>query len=237
MKEDHENKAKALFADTDVHITTNGKHHLGAALGANTFTEEYVSGKVKEWVNEIMHLSVIASTQPHAAYAAFTHGLSSHWTYISRTIPNIQDLLRHLEIAIHQHFIPALTGSSVAERDLLALPARLGGLGLTKPTSESAHAFEASKHITAPLVALIVAQDLQQGEQRNNIQNDIQKEKNAMKKRRREQQAQQTQHNTSTVEPTPTTISRTSSKEGVVSKAYSLACDGTWVLSTQGRIL
>ena len=91
-----------------------------------------------------MRLSVIASTQPHAAYAAFTHGLSSHWTYnnISRTIPNIQDLLRSLEIAIHQHFIPALTGRepcSVAERDLLALPARLGGLGLTNPTSESAH--------------------------------------------------------------------------------------------------
>ena len=197
VKEEHENKAKALFADTDVHITTNGKRHLGAALGANTFTEEYVSGKVKEWVNEIMRLSVIASTQPHAAYAAFTHGLSSHWTYISRTIPNIQDLLRPLEIAIHQHFIPALTGrepSSVAERDLLALPARLGGLGLTNPTSESAHAFEASKRITAPLVALIVAQDLQQGEQRNDIRNDIQKEKNAMKKRRREQQAQQAQH-------------------------------------------
>ena len=103
-----------------------------------------------------MRLSVIASTQPHAAYAAFTHGLSSHWTYnnISRTIPNIQDLLRSLEIAIHQHFIPALTGRepcSVAERDLLALPARLGGLGLTNPTSESAHAFEASKSITLQL--------------------------------------------------------------------------------------
>ena len=36
---------------------------MGAALGANTFTEEYVSGKVKEWVNEIMRLSVIATAQ------------------------------------------------------------------------------------------------------------------------------------------------------------------------------
>ena len=49
---------------------------------------------------------------------------------------------------------------------------RLGDLGLTNlgnPTSESAHAFEASKRITAPLVALIVAQDLQQGEPREMI--------------------------------------------------------------------
>ena len=101
VKEEHENKAKALFADTDVHITINGKRHLGAALGVNTFTEEYVSSKVREWVKEITHLSAVAITQPHAAYAAFTHGLSSHWTYISRTIPGIQDLLRPLETAIH----------------------------------------------------------------------------------------------------------------------------------------
>ena len=86
VKEEHESKAKELFADTDVHITINGKRHLGAAIGAKSFTEEYVSRKVGEWVNEIKSLSTIALTQPHAAYAAFTHGLSSHWTYISRTI-------------------------------------------------------------------------------------------------------------------------------------------------------
>ena len=87
VKEEYESKAKALFADTNVHITIKGKRHLGAALGANTFTEEYVSRKVSDWVEEIMRLSEVAITQPHAAYAAFTHGLSSHWTYISRTIP------------------------------------------------------------------------------------------------------------------------------------------------------
>ena len=130
VKEEHESKAKELFADTDVHITINGKRHLGAAIGAKSFTEEYVSRKVGEWVNEIKSLSTIALTQPHAAYAAFTHGLSSHWTYISRTIPEIQDLLQPLETAIHQHFIPALTGRdacSALERDLLALPTKLGG--------------------------------------------------------------------------------------------------------------
>ena len=107
---EYESKAKALFADTNVHITIKGKRHLGAVLGANTFTEEYVSRKVSDWVEEIMRLSEIAITQPHAAYAAFTCGLSSHWTYISRAIPDIQDLLSPLETAIHQHFIPALTG-------------------------------------------------------------------------------------------------------------------------------
>ena len=72
VKEEHESKAKELFADTDVHITINGKRHLGAAIGAKSFSEEYVSRKVGEWVNEIKSLSTIALTQPHAAYAAFT---------------------------------------------------------------------------------------------------------------------------------------------------------------------
>ena len=62
-------------------------------------------------------------------------------------------------------------------------------MGLANPMSESTHAFEASEHITAPLVALIVAQDPHQVVQRN----DIQKEKNCMKKQRRELQQQRAQ--------------------------------------------
>ena len=159
VKEEHEHKAKVLFADTNAHVTINGKSHLGAALGAKSFTEEYVSSKVTKWTKEIIQLSMIASTQPHAAYAAFTHGLSNHWLHTSRTIPDIQHLLLPLETAIHQHFIPALTRRepcSMAERDLLALPVRLGGMGLVNPVSDSPYAFEGSKHITAPFVVLII---------------------------------------------------------------------------------
>ena len=44
-------------------------------------------------------------------------------------------------------------------RDLLALPVRLGGLGLVNPT-ETSDKFQASMKLTAPLVAIIVSQDL-----------------------------------------------------------------------------
>ena len=161
VKEEHEEKAKALFADTNVHITIHGKRHLGTALGSMSFTEEYVSCKVKEWVDDIMHLAAVASSQPHAAYAAFTHGLSSRWNYLSRTIPDIEDLLLPLDKAIHQHLIPARTGReacSPTERELLSLPARLGGLGLINPATNSSDAFTASERITAPLAALIISQ-------------------------------------------------------------------------------
>ena len=66
-----------------------------------------------------------------------------------------------LEDAIHQHFITALFGRppcSSVERDLYALPVRLGGLGLVNPCKVSHSNFKASEQLTSPLVALIIAQ-------------------------------------------------------------------------------
>ena len=145
-----------------MHTTTHGKRHLGAALGSKTFTEEYVKDKVQGWTKDIMKLAEVALSQPHAAYTAYVHGLSIHWSYLLRTIPDIDDLLQPLENAIHQDLIPALTGRppcSSIERDLLALPVRLGGLGLCDPSVISSQSFQSSECITAPLVALIISQE------------------------------------------------------------------------------
>ena len=140
-----------------------------------------MTNKVQGWTHEITRLAEIATTQPHAAYAAFTHGHSSRWSYISRTIPDIHDLLLPLETVIHQCLITALTGRapcSRQERDLLALPVRLGGLGLTNPATNSSHAFQASERLTAPLAGLIVAQSPEQSVDQTEItaiKKDIQK--------------------------------------------------------------
>ena len=42
-----------------------------------------------------------------------------------------------------------------------SLPAKFGGLGLTKPNEESSHTSNASKHITASLSKLIINQDIE----------------------------------------------------------------------------
>ena len=54
-----------LFADSGVQITVEGRRHLGAALGTESFTESYVKGKVQEWVEEVTRLTKIATSQPH----------------------------------------------------------------------------------------------------------------------------------------------------------------------------
>ena len=77
VKEEHEVCAIEVFDGTGVQITTEGKGHLGAAIGSRSFAEEYVSSKVEEWTEEIKRLAKVAVSQPHAAYAAFTHGMSS----------------------------------------------------------------------------------------------------------------------------------------------------------------
>ena len=78
-----------------------------------------------------MKLAEFALSQPQASYAAFTFGLRHRWTYFLRTLPDITDLLEPLKRAISDVLIPALLEHQVSEteRDLLALPVRMGAHG------------------------------------------------------------------------------------------------------------
>ena len=50
---------------------------------------------------------------------------------------------------------------SDAKRQLISLPSRLGGLGITDPCVSSAFQFDASQRVTGPLVSLLLEQDSQ----------------------------------------------------------------------------
>ena len=65
----------AIFKDSNLNITTEGKRHLGVALGTRTFVESFVKKQISEWISEIKLLSQIAVSQPHAAYVSLTHSL------------------------------------------------------------------------------------------------------------------------------------------------------------------
>ena len=161
VKEENLEEATTLFEGTGVAITAEGRRHLGAAIGTHDFVERYIQQKVSAWIHEVDRLSSIAITQPHTAYAAFSHGLSSKWTYLARTIPDCEDLFKPLEEAIRQRLLPSLTGQNAfndTDRDLMALPARLGGLGITDPSRQTSPQHIASVKITAPLVTLILEQ-------------------------------------------------------------------------------
>ena len=192
-KEEHLEEAQHIFKGTEVNITVEGKRHLGGALGTREFTTAYVSQKVSSWVEQVNRLSTIARSQPQSAYAAFRRSLSSRWTYLSRVVPEIGELLEPLEQAIRQKFIPALTGQDVPgdlERELFALPTRLGGLGIANPVQTSQNQFDASKRITAPLLALVIQQEASLGE----VGKVAAKTRQRIRSERRMQQLQAAEH-------------------------------------------
>ena len=112
-----------------------------------------------------MRLSIFAKSQPQAAYSAFVHGLRSKWTFLCRTMPDMDIYLRPLDLAISDTFIPAIIDRTIStsEREVLALPCRLGGLGLPYPSSFAVQ-YHSSREITYPLARLIATQTLELGD-------------------------------------------------------------------------
>ena len=151
---------REVFKDTAINVTTEGHKHLGAVVGSTAFLNEYISNKVTSWTEEIAKLAEFALSQPQACYAAFTFGLKHRWTYFLRTLPDIQDLLEPLENAISNVLIPAITkhSCSSSERDILALPVRHCGLGITNPCREANREYQSSVKVSMPLVEKIISQ-------------------------------------------------------------------------------
>ena len=161
VKEKHLQLAIDSFSSSGIQISCEGARYLGSPLGTAEYIKQFISQKVSQWLATctVESLSSIATSQPHAAYSAMTHGLISQW---QRTIPNLAPLLRSLEENISQKFIPALTGRrgcSDLELELFALPVRLGGLGLTNPVQSANQQHSASLNITSPLTSAIANQD------------------------------------------------------------------------------
>ena len=68
-----EQKARQLFSNTGVNITTEGRRLLGAALGKATFVSDYIAGLVSNFTHHVEVLAEIAKSQPQATFTAFIH--------------------------------------------------------------------------------------------------------------------------------------------------------------------
>ena len=160
VKPEHEEIAGRIFHGSGVQITTEGERHMGAAVGSENFKEMYVKKKVEKWVEDVEELARIARDEPQVVYSSFTKAISHRWTYVQRTIPDIDHLFTPLEEAIREILIPAIIGRKISniERRIMALPVRLGGLGIRDPTKASEE-FRASSKITRNLTQVILNQE------------------------------------------------------------------------------
>jgi hypothetical protein len=148
--------------DSGVEIITTGTRHLGAAVGTEDFKCSYVKKKVDAWIQCVKTLSGIASSEPHAVYAAYTHCLQSQWTFLCHTMPGNPELFMRSKMPFRQVLIPSLLHREVndLERDLLS-SWRMGGMGITKPTEECLNANSNSVYVSTPLVRLVKRQEFE----------------------------------------------------------------------------
>ena len=88
------------------------------------------------WINDIAKL--VALSQPQACYTAYLW-LETSVDVLFKNFADIQDLLEPLENATSQMLIPAITERkwNQLDRNILALPVRLGGVGLGNPSLET----------------------------------------------------------------------------------------------------
>ena len=154
------NEAEDLFKESPINITVDGKRHLGAALGTEVYKTTYIDEKVAEWCKRLEKLATIAKSQPHAAYAAYTHGEQHRYTYFMRTLQNINENMQPVDRVLEEQFLPALFGRELTDgdRELLALPVKEGGLGIRRIHENATLNYHTSKNITAPLINQIVLQ-------------------------------------------------------------------------------
>ena len=121
-----------------------------------------MKSKVEKLSEKLNTLASIAETNPQAVHACFSHGFVSKWTYLTLPIENISHLLQPLEDTIREKLLPApceKTALNDEMWDLLALPCRLGRIGLLNPTELDNEAYAASKEVTHPIVNSILSKD------------------------------------------------------------------------------
>ena len=108
---------------------------------------------------------MVAKRYPQTAYAGLARSLQSEWMYLQRVTPDVGAHFLPVEQAIATKFLPALLDLTEAEvaplRSLLALPVKLGGLGIPDPQDTNAGCHAASLQSTDYLQqSLLSGQDL-----------------------------------------------------------------------------
>ena len=80
-------KAKPVFEDTNIKITTETQRHLGAVIGLKTFKQKYLQDKIDQWIKELLVLCKLSRCKPQAAYSGFIKGLKHKPISYMRIIP------------------------------------------------------------------------------------------------------------------------------------------------------
>ena len=146
-------RAIDLSATPSIQVVTSARN-LGGVIGCPQAKLEFQKANAEKWAEEVKRLARVAPDNPQAVYTAFTLSQKAKWQYQQRVCKcdDPADVYGVIERAIRGEMIPRLTGwdlTTPAERRMLALPVRLGGMAIDSPIDSAAANYEASLEATA----------------------------------------------------------------------------------------
>ena len=139
----------------------DGHRYLGGFVGTPQARDSWLDPQIQQWVQGVEALSKVARRYPQTAYAGLARSLQSEWQYLQRVTPHVATAFGPVEEALATKFLPALLDESVegvaALRGLIALPVKLGGLGIPDPRDTPEQCYSSSKDSTALLQESLLA--------------------------------------------------------------------------------
>jgi hypothetical protein len=158
VAEQHRAKAEEIFEGLPVKIVPGGRF-LGGWVGSAETRHTYVKEKAAKWAAATRRLAEIGKRQPQAAFTAFQKSLSAEWAFLKRVVADTDDLFNDVEEAIRTRLLPAIMGLPTMTgefRQLMALPASDGGIGVPDPSSSEFEVpFATSREASAHLIPAI----------------------------------------------------------------------------------
>jgi len=83
--------------------------YLGSAIGTDDFVRSFLLSQVQTWCDELILLTDIARSKPHAPFSSYILRFESKWMFSCSTTPSISHLFATLDTLINASFLPTLT--------------------------------------------------------------------------------------------------------------------------------
>ena len=128
-------EAKKVFSGLGV---DNIESHrvLGSVNGSDEKCNDFLKEKSMNYSNMLQKLAKHSKVSPQNVYKSFTNGLQLKLTFIAKTTPNADSLLRKTENIIDKYFLPSMFNHlSFIDKywNVFSLPFKEGGLSILLP--------------------------------------------------------------------------------------------------------
>ncbi|KAI0979079.1 hypothetical protein GJ496_000217 [Pomphorhynchus laevis] len=119
--------------------------------------DQYVLSKPVTGYQEhhAVRLSKVAKCDSQVAYTMLTKSLQNQWKYLQRTCEINSEWLNPLSEMIFKKLVPEIIGIPNIDMELriiICLPLRLGGMGVSEPSTEPKTEFDRSQRMISPII-------------------------------------------------------------------------------------